>query len=135
INRGQGGVSDRMANGGKWQHDGSRRDGVPYRDQGSRDKFGNRQPGADNRANFRGDDPGRAQSRDQARQSMERQGMQPARSNQQARDRAATASRDPRASQVGGGRAPGSNNNMASRDAARSQYGSGGTRNNAFSGA
>ena len=142
---------ERSRGDNKFQHDGSRRDGVPYRDQASRDKFGNRQPGADNRAGFRGDDASRAQSRNQARQSMERQGFEPARSNQQARDRAASASRDPRSSQVGGGRAdrgPGSTtpsyrqsgaNNMGSRDAARSQYGGGsyggGSRNNAFSGA
>jgi hypothetical protein len=132
----------------KFRHDSSRRDGVPYRDQASREKFGNRQPGAENRAGFRGDDAARAQSRDRARQSMERQGMNPARSNQQARDRAATASRDPRSSQAGGGRADrgrsgsGSSsyrqsggNNMGSRNAARSQYGGGGgSRNNAFSG-
>jgi hypothetical protein len=132
----------------KFRHDSSRRDGVPYRDQASREKFGNRQPGAENRAGFRGDDAARAQSRDRARQSMERQGMNPARSNQQARDRAATASRDPRSSQAGGGRTDrgrsgsGSSsyrqsggNNMGSRNAARSQYGGGGgSRNNAFSG-
>jgi hypothetical protein len=132
----------------KFRHDSSRRDGVPYRDQASREKFGNRQPGAENRAGFRGVDAARAQSRDRARPSMERQGLNPARSNQQARDRAATASRDPRSSQAGGGRADrgrsssGSSsyrqsggNNMGSRNAARSQYGGGGgSRNNAFSG-
>ena len=143
----------------KWQHDGSRRDGVPYRDQASREKYGNRQAGGESRNRFRGEDATRSQSREQARQSMERQGMEPARSNQQARDRAATASRDPRSSQAGGGRVdrgPGGSaspsyrqggaNNMASRDAARSQAASGGrggsyggsysgSRNNAFSGA
>jgi hypothetical protein len=139
---------DRGQNGGRWQHDGARRDGVPYRDQRSRDQYGNRQAGAENRSSFRGEDAARSQSREQARQSMERQGMEPARSNQQARDRANTAGRDPRSSQAGGGRAdrgapggasnrgaPGGANNMASRDAARSQYNSGGSRNNAFSGA
>jgi hypothetical protein len=148
----QGNRDDRQSNRGergqgdnKWQHDGARRDGVPYRDQASREKFGNRQPGAENRAGFRGEDAGRTQSREQARQSMQRQGMDPARSNQQARDRASAASRDPRSSQVGGGRADASSfrqsggGNMASRDAARGggyggSYG-GGSRNNAFSGA
>ena len=151
--------SERNINRGdnKWKHDGSRRDGVPYRDQASREKYGNRQAGAENRASFRGEDAARTRSREQARQSMERQGMQPARSNQQARDRAATASRDQRSSQAGGGRVdrgPGGSvssyrqsgaNNMASRNQARASgggsrgsYGGGsysGSRNNAFSGA
>ena len=151
----RGDRSDRTADRGersrgdnKFRHDSSRRDGVPYRDQATREQYGNRQPGAENRAGFRGDDAGRAQSRDQARQSMQRQGMEPARSNQQARDRAATASRDPRSSQAGGGRVdrgPGGSdtpsyrqsgaNNMGSRDAARSQYSGGGSRSSAFSGA
>ena len=146
IDRGDRQMGDRGNQ--RFQHDGSRRDGVPYRDQASREKYGNRQPGADTRERFRGDDPGRAQSREQARQQMERQGMQPARDNAQARDRAQTASRDPRTSQAGGGRAdrgPGGSgyrqsgqNNAASRDLARSSGGRGdygNSRNNAFSGA
>lgn len=129
-------VANRENNNGRFQHDSSRRDGVPYRDQASREKFGNRQAGAENRAGFRGDDARRSQ----ARQSMERQGMQPARNNQQARDFSNTASRDPRSSQAGGGRVdrgPGGSasssyrqngaTNMGSRDAARSQYGGGGS--------
>lgn len=155
---GDGERGDRTGNRGgdrQWQHDGSRRDGVPYRDQASREKYGNRQAGGDARNSFRGEDAGRTQQRDQARQQMERQGFEPARNNQQARDRASTASRDPRASQIGNsgaGRAPGAGgapggsyqqrgaNNAASRDLARSSGGYGGSygnssRNNAFSGA
>ncbi|MGO4551319.1 DUF3300 domain-containing protein [Lysobacter sp. 2RAF19] len=134
----------------RWQHDGSRRDGVPYRDQASRDKYGNRQAGGESRERFRGEDAARSQSRDQARQQMERQGFEPARNNQQARDRAQTASRDPRSSQAGGGRVdrgPGGSasqyrqngqTNAGSRDLARSSGGRGdygNSRNNAFSGA
>jgi hypothetical protein len=141
-NRGERG--DRGGNS-KWQHDGARRDGVPYRDQASREKYGNRQAGADSRDRFRGEDAARSQQRDQARQQMERQGFEPARNNQQARDRASTAQRDPRASQVGAGGAGGSYrqngaNNMGSRDAARGSGGGysggySGSRNNAFEGA
>ncbi|CAG4894890.1 DUF3300 domain-containing protein [Paraburkholderia saeva] len=40
--------------GGKWQHDGSHRQGVAYRDNASREKFGNNVPGADGRGDFRG---------------------------------------------------------------------------------
>jgi hypothetical protein len=137
VNRGEG---------GRWEHNAANRDGVPYRDQGSREKYGNRQPGADQRGQYRGEDAQRTQSREQARQSMERQGMQPARDNQQARDRAQTASRDPRSSQAGGGRAdrgpggttsPSYRQSGASNSAARSSAHSGGSgsRNNAFSGA
>ncbi len=148
IDRGDRQMGDRGNQ--RFQHDGSRRDGVPYRDQASREKYGNRQAGGDSRAGFRGEDSGRSQSREQARQQMERQGMSPARDNQQARDRAQNASRDPRSSQAGGGRAdrgPGGSgsqyrqsgqNNAGSRDLARSSGGRGdygNSRNNAFSGA
>ena len=150
INRGDRQIG--QGGNGKWQHDGARRDGVPYRDQASRDKYGNRQAGGESRDRFRGEDAGRSQQRDQARQQMERQGFEPARNNQQARDRAQTASRDPRSSQAGGGRVdrgPGGStspsyrqsgaSNAGSRDLARSSGGYGGnysgSRNNAFSGA
>jgi hypothetical protein len=78
-----------------WNHNGANRDGVPYRDQGNRDRNNRRLDGAENRSEFRGEDANRARSRDQARQSMERRGVDtPARSNQEARDRAQSASRD-----------------------------------------
>ncbi|MUV13663.1 DUF3300 domain-containing protein [Noviluteimonas gilva] len=148
IDRGDRQMGDRGNQ--RFQHDGSRRDGVPYRDQGSREKYGNRQAGGEQRDRFRGEDANRARSRDQARQQMERQGMQPARDNAQARDRAQNAARDPRTSQAGGGRVdrgPGGSasqyrqsgqNNAGSRDLARSSGGRGdygNSRNNAFSGA
>ena len=156
IDRGDRQIGDRTGRDGtrggnqKWQHDGARRDGVPYRDQASREKYGNRQAGGESRDRFRGEDAGRSQSRAQARQQMERQGFEPARDNQQARDRAQTASRDPRSAQAGGGRVdrgPGGSatpyrqsgaSNAGSRDLARSSGGGGSygqSRNNAFSGA
>ena len=41
-------------NNGRWQHDGTHRKGVAYRDQASRDRFGQNRPGADQRKDFRG---------------------------------------------------------------------------------
>lgn len=41
---------------GKWNHDASHRQGVAYRDNATREKFGRNVPGADNRADFRGRD-------------------------------------------------------------------------------
>ncbi|RDK07671.1 DUF3300 domain-containing protein [Cupriavidus lacunae] len=42
------------AQGGRWQHDASHRQGVAYRDNASREKFGRNVSGADRRADFRG---------------------------------------------------------------------------------
>ncbi len=78
-----------------WNHNAANRDGVPYRDQGNRDRNNRRLDGAENRAEFRGEDANRARSREQARKSMEKRGVAtPARSNQEARDRAQSASRE-----------------------------------------
>ncbi len=41
-------------NNGRWQHDAGHRKGVAYRDQVSRDRFGQNRPGADQRKDFRG---------------------------------------------------------------------------------
>lgn len=40
--------------GGKWQHDSSHRQGVAYRDNATREKFGNNVAGADGRRDYRG---------------------------------------------------------------------------------
>ncbi|CAG9270927.1 DUF3300 domain-containing protein [Paraburkholderia unamae] len=40
--------------GGKWKHDSSHRQGVAYRDNATREKFGNNTPGADSRRDYRG---------------------------------------------------------------------------------
>ncbi|GAB1596070.1 DUF3300 domain-containing protein [Lysobacter sp. PAGU 2638] len=131
--------SERQAGDNKFRHDAAHREGTPYRDKGTRDRFEGQRPTADNR--MRGDTPDRAQARDQARQSMDRRGMDsPARSNAEAQNRARAASSD-RSMQNRQGSPPGSRdsfqqrgqNNMQSRDAARSSYG--GSRGDAFSGA
>ena len=78
-----------------WNHDPAHRDGVPYRDQANRERHGRQLDGADQRAQFRGDDPQRAQAREQARTSMQSRGVDaPARTNAEARERAQAASRD-----------------------------------------
>jgi hypothetical protein len=130
TNRGdrQANRGERQADrGGKWQHDSAHREGTPYRDQGTRDRFEGQRQGGDNR--FRGDTPARAQQRDQARNSMNQRGMEgPARSNMEAQNRARQTASNPNFQQRG-------QNNMQSRDAARSNYASSQPRNNAFSGA
>lgn len=78
-----------------FQHNAANRDGVPYRDRGNREANSRRLDGADSRTEFRGEDANRARSREQARASMEKRGVDaPARTNQEARDRAQAASRD-----------------------------------------
>ncbi|HMB43073.1 MAG TPA: DUF3300 domain-containing protein [Luteimonas sp.] len=76
-----------------FRHNAANRDGVPYRDRGNRDANNRRLDGADSRTEFRGEDANRARSREQARASMEKRGVEtPARTNQEARDRAQAAS-------------------------------------------
>jgi hypothetical protein len=96
-----------------WRHDPVHRDGVPYRDRASREQFGRQLEGADRRANFRGDDPARAQERERARASIQQHGLEaPARDNQQARERAKAASER-------GGDRIGARDGTVDRDAAR----------------
>lgn len=57
-----------------WKHNSNNRRGVPYRDNNSRQKYGNKLGGADQRKDFRGRDADRSK----ARSSMEKRGMDPA---------------------------------------------------------
>lgn len=83
------------ANQNNWQHNSINRDGVPYRDQISRDKFSQRLPGSEQRSAFRGHDTARVADRERARQSLEQRGIDsPATSNRQARERAQSATRE-----------------------------------------
>ena len=50
VTSGQGGQ-------GKWQHDPAHRKGVSYRDQNTRQQYGQSRPGAENRRDFRGQTP------------------------------------------------------------------------------
>lgn len=81
-----------------WRHDPARRDGVPYRDQANRDRYGRQLDGAAERAQFRGEDANRTRQREQARASMERRGVDaPARTNAEAQARAREVARSPEA--------------------------------------
>ncbi|MEN5302832.1 DUF3300 domain-containing protein [Pseudomonas sp. TWI628] len=100
-------------NQNKWQHNPAHRDGVPYRDNRSRQQYGRQLDGASQRAAFRGDDAQRAQARDRARSSMDRAGIErPATSNREARDSA----RQARAEGGVGNRMQGANDNARPAD-------------------
>mgnify|MGYP006192436729 CR=1 FL=1 len=76
-------------NQNKWQHNAAHRNGVPYRDNRSREQYGRQLGGASQRQAYRGDNAQRAQARENARSSMDRHGIErPATSNLEARDRA-----------------------------------------------
>lgn len=75
-----------------WQHNSLHRDGVPYRDQRSREQFGRQLNGASQRQAYRGDTAQRAQAREKARGAMDRHNIErPARNNGEARARAQAA--------------------------------------------
>jgi len=79
-------------NNNKWQHNSVHRDGVPYRDNRSRQQYGRQLNGANQRDAYRGDNAQRAQARENARSSMDKHGIErPATSNREARDQARRA--------------------------------------------
>jgi hypothetical protein len=79
----------------KWQHNTTHRDGVPYRDNRSREQYGRQLGGANQRDAYRGDSAQRAQARENARSSMDKHGIErPATSNREARDQARRAQSD-----------------------------------------
>jgi hypothetical protein len=79
-------------NSNKWEHNAAHRNGVPYRDNRSREQYGRQLDGANQRQAYRGDNAQRAQARENARSSMDRAGIErPATSNLEARDRAREA--------------------------------------------
>jgi len=102
-----------------WNHNPANRDGVPYRDQYNRQNNSQRLAGADARSEYRGEDAQRARSREQARESMQKRGVDaPARSNQEARDRAKAAAGD-RGQAAGRDRAQADRARSAGRDQTR----------------
>ncbi|MDA8482766.1 DUF3300 domain-containing protein [Pseudomonas resinovorans] len=143
-------------NQNKFVHNPINRQGVPYRDNINRQQNGLRLSGGEQRESLRGYDAQRTAQRQQARQSLQQRGIEaPARTNQQARERAQTASRDLRNDSQARQRAEGTlqqrqrtdanrqqrpraQNNQQVRQQARQQYSSSrqqGPRNNAFDGA
>jgi hypothetical protein len=99
---------DRSQN--KFQHNAANRKGVPYRDQASRDKYGQGRGGAEARNNYRGRDPVTESRRQQAQSTLQSRGMDPAQARQQLRNDPATRQRAQAAAQgvgrdfAGGGR-------------------------------
>jgi hypothetical protein len=71
INRNQINSNNRNSN---WNHNSNNRKGVPYKDQKTRDKFDNKRGGASSRENYRGRDA----QRDQARNTLDKHGANPA---------------------------------------------------------
>ncbi|MNO84979.1 hypothetical protein D3C76_763360 [compost metagenome] len=83
------------ANRGTWRHDPVYRNGMPYRDQASREQFNRRLAGGEQREALRGFDSNRAAERARARDSLTQRGITaPATSNLQARERAQAATRE-----------------------------------------
>jgi len=70
-------VNNRISGGkgnSNWKHNSNNRRGVPYKDQKTRNQFDNKRGGADNRQDFRGRDA----QRDQARNTLDKHGANPA---------------------------------------------------------
>lgn len=129
VNRnGQGNRGDKST----WQHNAANRDGVPYRDNASREKFGQqKRDGAASRDSYRGRD----NARNAASDSLQKRGMEaPATSNREARDRASSSQRQMNQGSAGVGRPPGS---LGQGTTAQNRAGTGvgGANRNAFSGA
>lgn len=131
-------------NDSKWKHNAANRDGVPYRDSATRERFAGQRDGTAQREGYRGRDDARAAERDRARQSMESRGFEPpATSNREARERAGASQRE--MGQRAGGEGRAQAGNMQNRAQGGGQYrGQGGAghgrppgsqHDNAFSGA
>ncbi len=128
----------------KWRHNAVNRDGVPYRDNASRERYSQRLPGAEQRDALRGREPARVAERERARQTLSQRGIEaPATSNREARERAQVADREmrsqaPRPQRAEAGAQPRqrTQSSTQARQQARQQYASSpGTRDNAFAGA
>ncbi len=143
-------------NQNKFVHNPINRQGVPYRDNLNRQQNGLRLNGSQQREAARGYDANRTAERQRARQSLQQRGIEaPARTNQQARERAQAATRDMRNDPQARQRAesvrqqrqagdanrqqrPRAQNNQQVRQQARQQHNAArqqAPRNNAFAGA
>ncbi|WPN45486.1 DUF3300 domain-containing protein [Pseudomonas sp. P8_241] len=92
VNRYNNINANNRINNGNWQHNPVHRNGVPYRDNKSREQYGRQLNGANQREAYRGDNAQRSQARENARSSMDRAGIErPPTSNAQARDQARRA--------------------------------------------
>ncbi|WP_421567248.1 DUF3300 domain-containing protein [Stenotrophomonas sp. PD6] len=127
-------------NDSKWKHNAANRDGVPYRDGATRERFDGARDGARNgaaqREGYRGRDDARAADRDRARQSLEQRGFDtPATSNREARDRAGASQRELGQRPAGAqGRAQAGDNAFRNQGGANHGRPPGSRPENAFSG-
>lgn len=94
-------ITNVSGNRANWQHNANNRQGAPYRDQASRDKFDNRKAGADGRQDYRGKGDSRDADRARADQAMRDRGVD---TGAASRDRAGDRSGD-RAGDRAGNRA------------------------------
>ncbi|HET7524313.1 MAG TPA: DUF3300 domain-containing protein [Burkholderiaceae bacterium] len=85
-----------------FQHNAANRKGVPYRDQASRDRYGQGRGGAEARNNYRGRDPVTESRRQQAQSQLQSRGMDPAQARDALRNDPATRQRAQQAAQGAG---------------------------------
>lgn len=117
-----------------WKHNAVNRDGVPYRDRTSRERYGQRLPDGAQREALRGRETARTADRERARESLQQRGFEsPAQNSRQALERAQSAGREMRDS----GQARQQLQAREQRNPAqgRQQLSTGGARDNAFAGA
>ena len=82
------------ADAATWRHDPAHREGVPYRDRVSRERYEHRLDGVAARDAFRGDEADRMRARADSRESMRQAGFAPASSHRQAVEDAGAAARE-----------------------------------------
>jgi hypothetical protein len=82
-----------------WNHNPQNRRGVPYRDAGSRERYGKQVAGADRRQEFRGQNPQREANRRQAQAALQQRGIDPAQSRAKLRNDPQTRERAQAAAQ------------------------------------
>jgi hypothetical protein len=118
-------------NQNRFEHNAANRKGVPYRDQASRDMFGQGRGGAEARNNFRGRDPVTESRRQQAQSTLQNRGMDPAQAREALRNDPATRQRAQNAAQgagrdfAGGGRDLGGGRQGAGGAAGGRDFGAG----------
>jgi hypothetical protein len=122
-------VNRNRINAGKgnsnWKHNSNNRRGVPYKDQKSRNQFDNKRGGANSRENYRGRDA----QRDQARNTLDRHGANPAEGRKElkgaggdkARDSVGKANRDVAQSRQGSRNTGKTRDSGKTRDAGKSR--------------
>ena len=119
----------------KFQHNAANRKGVPYRDQGSRDRYGKGVGGAEARSNFRGRDPVTDSRRQQAQSTLQSRGMDPAQGRDALRNDPATRERAQTAAQGARDRGNAGGGNLGGgRDGGGLGGGAGGGRDGGFGG-